>query len=279
MNGIESSTSKAWDVIVKIFIVVIAVLFALPLYIVLINVFKTSSLIVASPFSFPIPPTLDNLKTAIANPNINLLEMYGNSFCITFFGAGFCLLFSSMAGYYVARSKSKLAQALFLYFILGLMVPYAIVYVPLVSIYKGTFIVGTLPGLICIFISGSLSFAIFMYQGFVRGVPIELEEAATIDGANQSTIFFRVIFPLLKPCTAAVAIFTGVSMWNDFLTPLLIGQVKTITVGIYTAIGPYSADWGSVFAYVLLATIFIVVAYIALQKQFISGLVSGAVKG
>ena len=88
-----------------------------------------------------------------------------------------------------------------------------------------------------VFVSGSISFSVFMYQGFIKSTPEELEEAAIIDGAGQFKIFTSIIFPLVKPCTTTVAIFIGLSMWNDFLTPLLIGQIKTITVGIYTAIG------------------------------------------
>ena len=112
-----------------------------------------------------------------------------------------------MAGYYLARMKSKLSQGLYIYFLLGLMVPYAIVYVPLVSIFKGIGLIGNLPGLIMVFVSGSISFSVFMYQGFIKSTPEELEEAAIIDGAGQFKIFTSIIFPLVKPCTTTVAIF------------------------------------------------------------------------
>ena len=128
-----------------------------------------------------------------------------------------------------------------MYFLFGLMVPYVIVYVPLVTIFKYMGLMGNLPTLIFVFISGSISFSVFMFYGFIKTVPKELEEAAAIDGASPLRIFWTIIFPLLKPCTTTVAIFIGLSMWNDFMTPLIIGNVKTITVGIYTAIGPYSA--------------------------------------
>jgi raffinose/stachyose/melibiose transport system permease protein len=118
-----------------------------------------------------------------------------------------------------------------------------------------------------------------MFYGCINTVPTELDEAAAIDGAGPMRTFWSIIFPLLKPCTTTVAIFIGLSMWNDFMTPLIIGQFKTITVGIYTAIGPYSSDWGTVFAFVLVGSIPIIVAYLIAQKQFISGLTAGALKG
>lgn len=159
------------------------------------------------------------------------------------------------------------------------MVPYVIVYVPLVMIFNKTGISGNLPSLIMVFVSGSVSFSVFMYKGFIGSLSYELEEAAIIDGAGQFTIFYKIIMPLVKPCTTTVGIFIGLSMWNDFLTPLLIGQVQTITVGIYTAIGPFTADWGTVFAYVMFATMPIIIAYLLAQKQFIAGLTAGALKG
>lgn len=205
--------------------------------------------------------------------------MYFNSICITGFGVVICILISSMAAYYIVRTKKKIAEYLYIYFLFGLMVPYVIVYVPLVMIFNKTGISGNLPSLIMVFVSGSVSFSVFMYKGFIGSLSYELEEAAIIDGAGQFTIFYKIIMPLVKPCTTTVGIFIGLSMWNDFLTPLLIGQVQTITVGIYTAIGPFTADWGTVFAYVMFATMPIIIAYLLAQKQFIAGLTAGALKG
>ena len=279
MMNRESRKKNVSGIVLKLFLVILAVIFATPLYITLINIFKSTKEISSSPMSFPLPPILDNIIKVVKNPNVNLGEMYFNSLCITIFGAVLCILVSALAGYYLARMKTKISQGLYIYFLLGLMVPYAIVYVPLVSIFKGVGLIGNLPGLIMVFVSGRISFSVFMYQGFLKSTPVELEEAAIIDGAGQLKIFTSVIFPLVKPCTTTVAIFIGLSMWNDFLTPLLIGQIKTITVGIYTAIGPYASDWGSVFAYVMFATLPIVIAYLLAQRQFIEGLTAGALKG
>ncbi len=267
------------DVILTGVVILLAVIFAVPLYIAVINIFKDTTIIARSPMSLPGIPTLNNLVRVFNSPNVNIGEMYFNSCCISLFGASICILVSSMASYYLTKMRGKMGRVLYVYFLFGLMVPYVIVYVPLVSIFSKLSIKGDLPSLIMVFVSGSISFSVFMFYAFIKSIPRELEEAAIIDGAGQFTLFFRIIMPLVKPCTTTVAIFIGLSMWNDFLTPLLIGQVKTITVGIYTAIGPYSTDWGLVFAYVFIASIPIATAYLFAQKEFISGLTAGALKG
>ncbi|MDY3919663.1 MAG: carbohydrate ABC transporter permease [Candidatus Limivivens sp.] len=279
MNSVVSSSTKIKRMILRILLVMLAALMAVPLYIAFVNAFKETKMISKSPFKFPIPPTLANIQKVLNSPNVRLGEMYFNSICIAFFGTVICIAVSALAGYYISRVKNRMSKGLYVYFLFGLMVPYVIVYVPLVTMFKGTGFLGTLPGLILVFVSGSISFSVFMFEGFIRTIPVELEEAALLDGAGQFGIFTRVVMPLIKPCTTTVAIFIGLSMWNDFLTPLLIGQKVTITVGIYTAIGPYASDWGTVFAYVLFATVPIVVVYLLAQEQFISGLTVGAVKG
>lgn len=279
MLKIVNKKSKFMNFILRLFLIALAVVFAVPLYIAVVNIFKPTEQIASSPLSLPLHPTLDNIISVLKSPNVNVYRMYLNSILITVFGSSICILVSSLAAYYIAREKGRLSNTLYVYFLFGLMVPYVIVYVPLVTMYSKLNLIGNLPSLILIFVSGSISFSVFMYHGFIGGVSEELEEAAIIDGAGDGVIFWKIIMPLVKPCTTTVAIFIGLSMWNDFLTPLLIGQVKTITVGIYTAIGPYASDWGSVFAYVMFATLPIIIAYIGAQKEFVSGLTAGAVKG
>lgn len=261
-------------------VTILAILFMLPLYIALVNAFKSSDAIVDAPLSLPWPATLENIKYVLTNPNVHIGRMYFNSAVITICGTVLCILVSSMAAYYLARSRKKKSSGrLYVFFLLGLMVPYVIVYVPLTCLMNLAGIQGNLLVLILVFVSGNISFSTFMFYGFIRSIPVELEEAAAIDGASSFMIFWKIVFPLLKPCTTTVAIFIGLSMWNDFMTPLLIGQVETITVGIYTAIGPYSANWGTVFAFVLFGSVPILIAYLCAQKQFISGLTAGAIKG
>jgi raffinose/stachyose/melibiose transport system permease protein len=257
----------------------LAVLMAAPIYISLVNAFKPSALVQKSPLALPLPPAMENITKALASPNANVGAMYVNTVTLMVFGVVTCIFVSSMASYYLARRESRFVKALRIYFLAGLMVPYVIVYLPLCVILRIIHIPFNIPTLVFVFVSGNISFSTFMYTNYIRTLPLELEEVAMIDGAGHWLIFRRILFPLLKPCTATVMIFVGLGIWNDFMTPLLLGQVKTITVGIYTAIGPHSADWGLVFAFVLFATLPVMVVYLFLQKQFIAGLTAGALKG
>lgn len=273
-------TQKRLATIIRVLLLVIlALLFALPLYIALVNAFKVSDRIVHSPLSFPIPFVLDNIIQTLTTPNVNVWAMYLNSFILVISGVIITLVVSIMASYYMARSSSRFAQGIRVYFLVGIMVPYVIVFIPLCILFRKLGIPFSVPSLILVFVSGNIPFATFMYTNYIRALPHEIEEAAAIDGANAMGTLTEVVFPLLRPCTASVIIITALSIWNDFMTPLLLGQVKTITVGIYTAIGPYSANWGVVFSYVLLASIPVVILFLCFQNQFISGLTSGAIKG
>lgn len=267
------------NVMQKLVLVIVGIFMFLPIYIALVNTFKESDIILSKPLTFPIPPILDNIRAVLQSPNTNLLEMYGNSVILVVAGTILTILVSAMASYYLARTKTKFSGALRIYFLIGLMVPYVIVYLPLCVLLRNAGIPFGVPILIFIFVSGNISFSTFMYTNFIRALPMELEESAAIDGAGPFTRFWMIIFPLLKPTTATVLIFVGLGIWNDFQTPLLMGQVQTITVGIYTAVGPYSANWGVVFAYVFFAAAPVILLYLFAQKSFVAGLTSGALKG
>lgn len=273
------SKGRIWAFAGKAFLLAAVLLFSVPLYLAFVNVFKTNDQIGFHPFSFPMQLNLDNLSFVINNPNVHLFRMYSNTFIIAISATCLTILFTALAAFYTSRSNGKLSTFLHVYFIAGIMVPYAIVYIPLVILFRDLHLIGTLHGLILVFISGSIPFAFFMYHGFMKSAPRELEESAAIDGAGQLRTFWQIIFPLLKPCTTTTAIFIGLSMWNDFLTPLLIGQVHTITLGVYTAIGPHSTNWGQMFAFVFFGTVPVVLVYLVAQKQFVNGLTAGALKG
>lgn len=274
-----SSKKKLFAVLRCIPLMILLFIIIVPSYICVVNAFKDSSKVVSEPLSLQLPPVMDSMTSALTDPTTNVIGMYKNTLILLVSVVVLCILVSSIASYYLARSNSRFARFSRLYFMLGLMVPYIIVYLPLCSLVKKLNIPFGIPLLIAVFVSGNISFSTFMYSNFIRQLPKELEEAAMIDGANRFQIFWKILFPLLKPCTATICIFVGLGVWNDYMTPMLLGQVKTITVGIYSAVGPYSANWSMVFAFVLLASVPMIVLFLCMQKQFVSGLVAGAVKG
>ncbi|KLU68716.1 MAG: hypothetical protein RHS_5459 [Robinsoniella sp. RHS] len=271
--------TRAVNIFQTAFLFILAIIVILPIYIAIANTFKDSGIILDQPLTLPIPPTMENIISVLQSPNTNLVEMYTNSIILMVAGTVITVIVSSLAAYYLARVKSRLSGMLRVYFLIGIMVPYVIVYLPLCILLRNMGIPFGVPILILVFVSGNISFASFMYTNYVHSLPIELEEAASIDGATRFRIFWSILFPLLRPCTATIAIFVGLGIWNDFQTPLLLGQVRTITVGIYTAIGPHSANWGIVFAYVFFAAMPVIIAYLCAQKNFVSGLTMGALKG
>lgn len=278
MNSMKNK-KKTSNILQTLILLILAFIIVLPIYIAIINTFKQSDLILSQPLSVPIPPILDNIISILKDPNSDILGMYRNSFVLMVVGTLLTLLVTSLAAYYLARANTKISKILRIYFLIGIMVPYVIVYQPLCILMNKLNIPFGLPLLILVFVSGNIAFGTYMYTNFIRALPVELEEAAKIDGANQIQTFWKVLFPLLRPCTSTIMIFVGLGIWNDFQTPLLLGQVRTITVGIYTAVGPHSANWGVVFAYVFIATIPVIIVYLFAQKSFVSGIMAGALKG
>ncbi|MFF2480950.1 carbohydrate ABC transporter permease [Paenibacillus sp. NPDC058071] len=260
----------------------ITVLFFLPLYLVLVNIFKPTDTIIANPLSLPFQFTFDNLMAVLTRPDHLIYTSMWNSIVITGISLIVVILSSSMVAYYIVRNDSKKTRLLLVFFLFGLMVPTTIILIPVVKVLVALHLMSTKAGLIIFYMGYYIPFGIFMYTGFIRTIPRELDEAASIDGASNLRTFWQIIFPLLGPCTSSVIIFIGLWVWNDFLNPLIIiGPVKgtTITAGIYRVIGQYSVDWGQMFAMMFLASLPIIILYLALQKQFVEGITSGSLKG
>lgn len=262
--------------------VAVAAVFFMPLYIALVNVFKRGALISKEPASLPIPPTLDNIIAVMRRPDQLYWVSLTNSLIVTSVSIIILTVLSAMLGHYLARSRSRWTRWLLLLLLCGLMIPPQVILLPIVQVLRFFQLMGTLPGLILFNVGYYVPFGVFVFTGFVRSVPVELEESAAIDGASRFQIFWRIVFPLLRPATASVLIFLGVWIWNDFIDPLIIlgpGLGTTVTTGVYRSIGQYQADFGSLFAMMFLATLPVLLFFILLQKQFVKGLTGGATKG
>ncbi len=257
-------------------------LFFVPLYVVCVNVIKQGDEISRRPAALPIPPTLDNLKAVLTRPDQLFWASLTNSIVVTVVSILVLTVLSAMLGHYLARSRSRWTRWLTLLLLCGLMIPPQVILMPVVQVLRLTHLMTTIQGLVLFNVGYYVPFGVFVFTGFVRTIPLELEESATIDGASRFQVFWRIVFPLLRPATASVLIFLGVWIWNDFLDPLIIlgpGRGTTVTTGIYRSIGQYQANFGAMFALMFLATLPVLVFYLALQKHFVKGLTGGAVKG
>ncbi len=251
----------------------------LPLAILLLNLFKSSAEISANPLALPTELNFDAMMDVLTDRRRNVLDLYFNTAVSTILGTVGTLSVSVMAAYYVARGKGKVAKFFRNYYLLGLMIPGVLTLIPniLILVHLGLFGKGFLT-LFIIYTTNSISYNVFIYTSFIEGLPKELEYAAAIDGANNFQIFWKIIFPLLKPATITLLLTSSISMWNNYLTPLIYaGKMETITVGIYKALGTFRSDWATVFTYVFLAILPIVVVFIFCQKYIVEGL-GGAVK-
>lgn len=259
----------------------VATVYATPLYLVVANVLKPSSQITAAPWTLPPHPTLANLRQVLSGPDHLFWSGLLNSIQITVTSMVAITVVSAMLGYAIARSRRAGARVLLVFLLAGLMVPGVVILNPLVQILRDLGLMNTLPGLILCNMGYYVPFGVFLFAGFIRTIPIELEEAAAIDGASRMRIFWRVVFPLLRPATASVLIFLGVYLWSDFLTPLIVlgpANGTTVTVGVYRAVGMHSADYGQLFAFMLLASLPVLLLFLAFQRHFVKGLTSGAAK-
>ena len=256
--------------------------FVLPIYLALSGAFKSQEQILANPLGFPAPFTFDNILTALQRPDSLVTNGLVNSMLVTGLTVGILIPLASALSFYISERSPRVKGVLLAVFALGLMVPPQTVLLPIVQLLQAVGLGHSYPGLILSNIGGGyMSFAVFVYVGFLRTVPREVIEAARVDGANDLRIWWTIVLPLVRPATATVGIFLALWVWNDFLNPLFILgplQGQTITTGIYVALGGYSADYGQLFGIMLLAAIVPVVGYLVTQREFIHGLMSGASK-
>lgn len=267
----------------KVFAGLVTIIFAVPLYLAVVNVFKTGEQIQYHPIALPAPFTLENLKTVMTRPDHLLYEGLFNSLVITICTVVIIVFFASAIGYTIARSEKRYMQVLLLLFVAGMMVPVQVVLIPVSRLLQWFGLMGTFQGLILLQVGGGLlSFAVFVYTGFVKTIPRELDESAIIDGASGFTLFWKIIFPLMRPATATVVIFVSLWSWNEFLLPQIIlgpGEGVTITTGIYSAVSSLNKNYGQMFGLMFLAALPMLAFFFSLQKEFIAGLTGGAIKG
>lgn len=284
-NELAAKQKQRRQVITVIVLIIVFLLFVIPFLLVLINVFKIKGDITSNPLSLIGEHgfTLRNFPEAMAK--MDFWNVFKNSAIITFCATVLTILFSAMASFVIVRNQNwKACSLLFALMIASMVIPFQVLMVPLVSVYGGIFhILNNRITLILMHTGFSVSMATFMFHGAIHSnIPLELEEAALIDGCSRWQTFWKIVFPLLKPTVATVAIIDAMAFWNDYLLPsLVLGDKSLYTIPIATQAfyGTYSTDIGLVMAALLLAMLPILILYLFLQKHIVAGVTAGAVKG
>lgn len=275
------NTRVASRILYYIGLVIIAIVSALPLYYLVITTFKTPEEAAISPLGLPKSWSFVNYSNALEK--MNFTQAVTNNLIITVFSVILLILFSSMAAYVIARSPKKIYNIMFSIFLVGLIIPFQVAIVPLYSIISALGVMNTHLGVIIISVFCiNMPLSIFLLRGFISTVPVELEEAAYIDGAGTFKTFWVIVFPLLKPIVVTLVILNTLAIWNDFLTPLLFLQSPEKAVllqEVYKNVGPFSTNWTSFFPMLVMSVLPLVIFYLVLQRRVMEGVVTGAVKG
>lgn len=281
---IQNKQTKTTNSIIAVILVVVAIAVLYPLFFILNNSFKGKFFISKDPFSLPNAETFSGLTNYVNGLiKTGLLSAIGWSFFITILSVILIILFTSMTAYYITRVKSKLTQGLYYMFVFSMIVPFQMVMFTMSSL-ADTFHLKNPVGMCVLYLGFGAGQAVFMFAGFIKSVPIDIEEAAMIDGCTPLQNYFKVVFPILKPTAITVAILEAMWIWNDFLLPyLVIGistKYKTIPVVVQMLVGSNgNKDMGALMAMLVLSIIPIIIFYLSCQKYIIEGVVAGAVKG
>ncbi len=265
-------------------------LFMFPFALVVLNSAKTSREIIFNAIAWPsdwgqLPA---NAALIFENPTVDYLGAFVDSTVITAASLAVIALFSSMAAWILVRNRTAWSTALFMAFVAAMVIPFQVLMYPLVRWMRlmGDFahirLLGTIPGIVFAYLGFGAPLSIFVFHGFIKNIPYELEEAATIDGCGRPRIFFEIVFPLLKPIIVTVLILNGIWIWNDYLLPLLVlgsnGAVQTIPIAVTAFAGAYLKQWDLILTSTLIAIIPVVLLYIFAQRYIIKGMLEGSIK-
>ena len=284
---------KTSNVVIRFIIAVIVAAYVLfPFFLVVINSCKDTSSITANPIGFngiSFAQLGQNLLDVIYNTHFLFWQAFGYSVIITALSLILLAVLGAMAAWVICRNHTKWSTVIYFTFIASMIIPFQVVMLPLISTFRdvGKFIgipmLQSVPGIIFAYLGFGGAMTVFILNGFIKGIPMDLEEAAAIDGCSPEQTFFRIIFPLLKPVITTVTILNGMWIWNDYLLPsMMLGQngaVKTLPVAVQAFVGSYVKQWNLILAAALLAIVPMIVLFLFAQKQIMEGMIEGAVKG
>lgn len=277
--------------ILEAFTIFLFIIFMIPFAMVVLNSAKTSREIIINAVALPENwgQLGNNISRIFNNPTVDYLGAFGDSVIITVVSLLVIITFSSMAAWVLVRNEKKVWSILiFMIFVAAMVIPFQVLMYPLVRWLRilGNVIhlrlLGTVGGIVFAYLGFGSSLSIFIFHGFIKNIPYELEEAATIDGCSHPRIFFSIVFPLLKPIIVTVMILNGIWIWNDYLLPYLVlgsnGAVQTLPVAVTAFAGAYLKQWDLILTSTLLAIVPVIILYLFAQRYIIKGMVEGSIK-
>lgn len=267
-------------IVIFIFILIAALICLFPIFIALINSFKTKQEMFSNIIALPSSLIIDNYSRGLAK--MNYFKSFMNTVVVCTVGIVTTVFFSSMAAWSLCRTKTKLSVVIFSMFVFSMLIPFYAIMIPLYRVAIFFRLTNSLPGLGIIYLGLAVGMAVFMYHGFVKSIPYEVEESAYCDGCSPLKTFLFIVFPFLKPITTTISIMNILFMWNNFLLPMLILSDRkkyTLLLSTNMLFGQYSSDWPAILSVLLLSSLPVFVLYIIFQKNIIEGIADGAVKG
>lgn len=267
-------------VLIYIILCILLIIFLLPLYLALVNSLKPLGQILSNTLNLPKSFYLDNFIYVFNE--MDFLHALLNTLMVTIISVFFIAVLGSMCAYKLSRTNDKKSKIILMLFYSSMIIPFQTIMLPLTKVAKTLNMIDSVPGLIVMTVSLFAPFAIFMIHGFVKTVPLEIEEAAEIDGCSPFGIFFKIVFPMLKPVVSSVVVLDTLWVWNDFSLPLVSIQSavnKTITICIYSFFSSVQNRWDYALAGLMLSALPILIFFIFMQRFIIKGVVAGAVKG
>jgi raffinose/stachyose/melibiose transport system permease protein len=263
-------------------LILVAVVFCLPFYMLIAIALETTSQTYTAPLSFPRPPRFGNFTDAWSTGgDSGLGHALASSMIITVSSVAALLALGSLCAYTIARRKGHLSDLVYILFVLGYILPFQLAVIPLFVAMRHLGLIGNYAGMIVLNVGLLMPLTVFLYTGFIRSLPRDYEEAARVDGAGILRTYAKVVFPLLRPITGTAAVLIGIAVWNEFFTALIFlagSHYQTLPVAVYTFANGEVARWNLIFAGLAIAIAPIVVFYLFAQRQLIRGF-SGGVKG
>ncbi len=270
--------------------IVLLALFFFPFVLVIINSAKSTTEITLAPMSMPDnwANLWYNIMEILSRRNINYFSSFLNSVIITSTSLMAIGIFSAMAAWVLVRTKTKYSFWIFMLFLAGMVIPFQVVMIPLVRLMTSLSRATGIPlrdthhGVILAYIGFGAPLSVFLFHGFIKSIPIDIEEAAIIDGCSKAQVFFKVVLPILKPIFVTLLVLNGMWIWNDYLLPVLViglgGNTTTLPIAVQNLAGEFFKEWGLILTSVLMAALPVLILFIFAQKYIIKGMTSGAIK-